>query len=88
MSLTADPRAALCRFVLVPTDPDANNGRIVGPAVIVGLNEDEGTINVQAFSDSGNVPDWRTGCRLVEELPSFVEAGQPVPHVYAWPTTA
>lgn len=71
------------RMVLVPTLPALNNGRSTAPAVIVGVNSDT-SVNVRVFTDSSNVPEWRTSVELVDELPEYVEGTAPMA-VWCWP---
>lgn len=57
------------RVVLVPMDPDGNNGSDVAPAVITRAWNDS-LINVKVLGDNAVAAEWRTSVTLHAERPA------------------
>lgn len=76
-------RPSLCRWVLVPANPQMNNGSLVAPAVITHVNSDT-SVNVRVLFDSDEI-EWRTSVKLVDELPEWDPQTDARPHVWCWP---
>jgi len=74
---------SLGRIVLVPCDPQVNNGATIAPAVITRVWSDK-MINVRVFGDNRNDTPALTSVELVEELPTYNPTGEGM-HVWAWP---
>lgn len=62
-------KPTLGRVVLVPENPDHNNGSAVASAVVVGVHGD--TINVRVWADNSDTPEWRTSLHQVENPEEF-----------------
>lgn len=70
-------KPSMGRIVIVPMDPNRNNGADEAPAIITRAWPDD-LINVKVIGDSDAV-EWRTSVKLHEEKP---ESGG---HVAWWP---
>jgi len=70
-------KPSIGRIVIVPANPDLNNGATEAPAVITRVWSDE-LINVKVLGDNDGV-EWRTSVKLHEEKPE--DGG----HVAWWP---
>lgn len=53
------PTPSVGRIVLVPIEPEMNNGATVAPAIITRVWSDT-TVNLRVLTDSQNPPLWRT----------------------------
>jgi hypothetical protein len=80
-------KPSLGRIVLVPMDPNGNNGATCSPAIITRVWSDD-TINVSVFGDSAaSATVLRTSATFVDELPdTFTDAqtGEQR-NVWCWP---
>lgn len=75
-------KPSLGRVVLVPMDPDSNNGLDHAPATVVRVWSDT-SINVKVSGDNNQPPEWRKSITLVDELPAFDPTKNM--HVWCWP---
>lgn len=64
----AGMKPSLGRVVIVPMDPDLNNGADEAPATITRVWHDA-LINVRITGDNAAVPEWRTSVSLHDEKP-------------------
>jgi hypothetical protein len=71
------------RVVLVPENPDHNNGAKVAAAIVTAVNTD--TVNVRVFADNSDTPEWRTSLRQVENVEQFdTDAGEGESKLHRW----
>lgn len=76
---------SLGRVVLVPVDPDRNNGSSEAAAVVVAVWPYE-KINVRVWADNSDTPEWRTSLSQVDSPEAFTnEDGKRETHVWCWP---
>lgn len=61
------PKPSLGRIVLVPIEPEMNNGATVAPAIITRVWSDT-TVNLRVLADSHNPPLWRTSSTYTDDL--------------------
>ena len=64
-------KPSIVRMVIVPMDPNRNNGADEAPAIITRVWSDT-YINVKVLSDSNDAPEWRTSVTLLEEKPERI----------------
>lgn len=69
------------RIVMVPMDPEGNNGATEAPAVITRVWSDT-MVNVRIFGDNAVAAEWRTSVTLLTERPEDPK------HVAWWPPRA
>lgn len=73
-SLIVMQKPSIARMVIVPMDPNRNNGADEAPAIITRVWSDT-YVNVKILSDSNDAPEWRTSVTLVEEKPDMLVSG-------------
>lgn len=80
----AEQKPSLGRFVLVPQNPNRNNGSKVACAVVVAVNSD--TVNVRVLDDNSDTPEWRTSLHQVDNPEAFetTETASKL-HLWCWP---
>lgn len=62
-------RPTLGRIVIVPMNPNANNGATEAPAIITRAWSDV-LVNVKVLGDNSTEPEWRTSVVLHAERPA------------------
>lgn len=77
-----DQKPSLGRVVLVPVNPDGNNGSPVAKADITRVVSDT-TVNVRVVLDLPGQDDHRTWLTYVEEVPAWDPDGNM--RVWSWP---
>jgi hypothetical protein len=77
------PAPSLGRIVLVPIQPEMNNGATVAPAIITRVWSDT-TVNLRVLADGESLL-WRTSSTYVEDLDTL-DAGDPTRiNRWTWP---
>jgi hypothetical protein len=69
---------SLGRIVLVPADPNSNNGANEAPAVVTRVwaeKSDGWLVNLRVLLDGSGVPEWRTSVTLCETKDAALAVG-------------
>jgi methionine-rich copper-binding protein CopC len=70
-SLIVMQKPSIAHMVIVPMDPNRNNGADEAPAIITRVFSDT-LINVKILSDGPEGPEWRTSVALLEQKPERI----------------
>jgi hypothetical protein len=71
------PKPSVGRIVLVPIEPEMNNGATIAPAIITRVWNDT-TVNLRVLADGQNLL-WRTSSTYAEDLDNLDQ-----PHMNYW----